>query len=145
LGETLLWIKVRNTSTALTSSELKLVGYNEINNGWVQSYHNFRIEAPRLLVNKKVSSELFKLFPNPVIEDVLHIELLDAANSIATIQITDILGKVIFNQTIERTNTPNQIVKIPTNAWVNGQYNLLYQSKGSDGKLYQISKPFTVR
>jgi len=103
------------------------------------------LQAPRLIIDKKGNSELLRLFPNPVNDEILHVELLDAANSTGMIQITDLLGKTIFHQTIERANTTDQVVKIMTNSWDKGQYHLLYQSKSSDGKLYQVSKPFTVR
>lgn len=145
LGDALLWINVRNSTSAISSSELRLIGFNEINNGWVQPYHSFRLQAPRLIIDKNGKSELLRLFPNPVNDEILHVELLDAANSTGMIQITDLLGKTIFHQTIERANTTDQVVKIMTNSWDKGQYHVLYQSKSSDGKLYQVSKPFTVR
>ena len=144
-GETLLWINLRKSNTALPSSDLKLIGYNEINNGWVQPYHSFRLQAPRLIVNKNSDSEVFKLFPNPVNEDILHVELLDAANSTGTIKVTDMLGRVIYSQTIEKTTGSTSIHKILTNSWGKGQYHFLYLGKSNDGKPYQISKPFTVR
>jgi hypothetical protein len=144
-GETLLWINLRKSNTTLPSLDLKLIGYNEINNGWVQPYHSFRLQAPRLIVNKNGDSEVFKLFPNPVNEDILHVELLDAANSTGTIKVTDMLGRVIYSQTIEKTTGSTSIHKILTNSWGKGQYHFLYLGKSNDGKPYQISKPFTVR
>jgi hypothetical protein len=78
-------------------------------------------------------------------EDILHVELLDAANSTGTIKVTDMLGRVIYSQTIEKTTGSTSIHKILTNSWGKGQYHFLYLGKSNDGKPYQISKPFSVR
>jgi len=142
--ETLLWVDIRRSNSNTPSSELKLIGYNEINNGWVQPYQNFRLQAPRLNARKNGNTDQITLYPNPVNEGVLNIDFSATQNHSGTIQITDILGKVIYSTNVDMANTPDKVLRIQTNSWNKGQYHFLLHGKTHDDKPFQMKKAFTI-
>jgi hypothetical protein len=144
-NEPLLWLEMKKSVSNSSLSELKVTGYNEINNGWIQPYLNFRLHAPKLKVRSNENTYEVALYPNPVNEGILYVDLNGIDNHTGTIQITDILGKEVYRINIADINPVDQELRIQTNSWNKGQYHLLLNSFTRDDKPFQISKSFTIR
>jgi hypothetical protein len=86
------------------------------NSGHVRVY-----QTPTLSINDNVFSDSFALYPNPSKEGRLHIKIKDLNNEEVFIQIFDVLGKNVFEET-KKIN--NSIFNIDTSELSSGIYFL---------------------
>ena len=74
---------------------------------------NFKINVPLTSPTVDVESLKISVYPNPASEIVI-VKLSDAASSVSTLILTDLLGKTVLKQVIISTETELDISAIPS-------------------------------
>ena len=84
---------------------------NATTDSWKYPY-NFKINVPLTSPTVDVESLKISVYPNPASE-IVNVKLSDAAPSVSTLILTDLLGKTVFKQAITSIETELDISAIP--------------------------------